>query len=230
MSGMKSNEFLKNHKRKFIVGAPIIFLLLINSTGVLGGSNVFIFGTESNSFASVGDSVPVQLQISTKTPVNAVGGTVIFSPEILSADSVTRSGSVIDLWSEEPIISNTLGTIHFSGGIVGANTGTVGNRGQVFMMNFRAIKSGEASFTIKDGELLANNGEGTNVLSGNNSFTVYVRAQGLPSPDVNEDGALTITDLNSVYIKTFRTYDEKYDINGDDVVDWNDVKTLIALL
>lgn len=227
---MKSKEFLKNHKRKIIVGAPIIFLLLINSTSALSGGNVFLFGTANSSFVAVGDGVPVELQISTKTPVNAVGGTVTFSPDILSVDSVTRSSSIIDLWSEEPLISNTLGTIHFSGGIVGTNVGTAGNHGEVFTINFRALKTGKISLALKSGELLANNGEGTNVVSGSNTLTIYVRSQGLPSPDVNGDGSLSISDINAVYIKSFRAYDEKYDVNGDKKVDWNDVKALITLL
>lgn len=227
---MKSKEFLKNHKRKIIVGAPIIFLLLINSTNALSGGNLFLFGASNGAFTSVGDGVPIELQISTKTPVNAVGGTVTYSPDILSVDSVTRSTSIIDLWSEEPLISNTLGTIHFSGGIVGANVGTTGNHGEVFTINFRALKTGKVYLGLKNGELLANNGEGTNVHSGNNSLTIYVRAQGLPSPDVNGDGALSISDINDVYLRSFRAYDEKYDINGDKKVDWGDVRALINLL
>ena len=227
---MKSKDFLNNHKRKFIVGAPIIFLLLINSTSALSGGNVFLFGVANGAFVGVGDGVPVQLQISTKTPVNAVSGTVTFSPDILSVDSVTRSTSIIELWSEEPLISNTLGTVHFSGGIVGANVGTAGNHGVVFTINFRALKTGKISLGLKNGELLANNGEGTNVLSGNNSLTIYVHPQGLPSPDVSGDGSLSISDINNVYLKTFRAYDEKYDINGDKRVDWSDVKALITLL
>ena len=227
---MKSKEFLKNHKRKIIVGAPIIFLLLINSTSALSGGNVFLFGTPNSAFVGVGDAVPVELQIRTKTPVNAVGGTVTFSSDILSVDSVTRSSSIIDLWSEEPLISNTLGTIHFSGGIIGSNVGTVGNHGEVFTINFRALKTGKISLGLKNGELLANNGEGTNVFSGSNTLTIYVRPQGLPSPDVNGDGSISISDINAVYIKSFRAYDEKYDIDGNKKVDWNDVKALITLL
>jgi len=204
--------------------------LLINSNGVLGSGNVFLFSPEVSAFVSVGDAVPVQLEVSTKTAVNALGGTITFDPNILSVDSLTRSASIIDLWSEEPVISNTEGSIRWSGGIINADTKTSGAHGEIFTINFRAMKAGKLNLGLTNGELLANNGEGTNVLSGNSTLTLYVREQGYPSPDINDDGSFSIADINALYVKTFYAYDQKYDINNDGKVSWADVKTLISLI
>ena len=154
----------------------------------------------------------------------------MYTPGVLEADSVTRSSSVIDLWSEEPVISNESGSIHFSGGIIGGSAAEGGSHGPVFVINFHGVKPGKVTINLNDGELLANNGEGTNVLSGANTLMLYVRAQGAASPDVNGDGALTLGDVNSLYLKTFRAYDAKYDQNSDGKVDWSDVRSVLSLL
>jgi hypothetical protein len=223
-----AKKFIRKHRHKIVVGAPIIFLFVLNATGAFGG-NILILNAENSAFVSVGDAVPIRLEMFTKTPVNAVGGTVTYQPEILHANSITRTTSVIDLWSEEPLIAHTDGTIHWSGGIVTQSTDGSA-RGPVFVMNFRALTSGRSRLAIKDGALLANDGEGTNVFSGANTLTVYVREQGLPSPDINQDGILSLSDANSLYLATFRTYEKKYDQNGDGKVAWDDVRMLIGLL
>ena len=225
---MNYQDFLSSHKRKIIIGAPIIFLLLVNVSGI-GAGNIFYFTAENTLFASVGDAVPVRLEISTKSPINAVGGKVVFPSDILQVDAVTRSTSIIDLWSEDPLISNTAGTIHWSGGIVN-NDNQKELRGTVFTISFHASKTGKAKLKVEEGELLAKNGEGTNILSGSDTITLYVREQGHPSPDINDDGVLSLSDINTLYIKTFSAYDERYDINKDGKLNWSDVTALIAIM
>lgn len=224
---MDYKNLLASHRRKIIIGAPIIFLLLVNVSG--SGGNVFSFTAENSVFATVGDAIPVRLEVSTKSPVNAIGGKVIFPADILQADAVTRNTSIIDLWSEDPVISNTAGTIHWSGGIIAENADE-NIKGTVFTAQFHAIKSGKVKFKVEDGQLLAKNGEGTNILSGQHSTTIYVREAGYPSPDINEDGTLSISDINALYLKTFGDYKPEYDINNDKEVNWGDVTTLVSLL
>lgn len=103
-------------------------------------------------------------------------------------------------------------------------------RGTVFVINFRALKQGKVKLMVRDGELLANNGAGTNVLSGSNTLTIYVREQGQASPDVNQDGALSLSDVNSLYISTFGAYDKRHDLNSDGKVSWDDVRFLVSIL
>lgn len=225
---MDYQKIYSTHRRKIIVGAPIIFLLLVNISGISGG-NIFYFSAENSVFASVGDAVPLRLNVSTKSPVNAIGGKVVFPKDVLQADAVTRSSSLIDLWSEDPTVSNDTGTISWSGGIVNDNTDTE-IHGTVFTIQFRAAKVGKARIRVEDGELLAKNGEGTNILSGQNGITIYVREAGYASPDINKDGALSISDVNSLYLKTFGDYNAEYDINHDGRLNWNDVTTLVSLL
>ena len=96
------------------------------------------------------------------------------------------------------------------------------------MINFKVLKEGKATIGIKDGQILANNGEGTNVISGSNILTLYARDAGKASLDINDDGALSIADVNTLYLRTFRAYDSRYDLNGDSKINWADVKILIG--
>ncbi len=216
------------HRKKIIFGAPIIFLVLVSGGGILGGGNHFLFTAKDTNFPVVGDELSITLEMDAKTPINAVGGTMQFDPAMLSITSLSRISSSVDLWSEEPTYSNTDGTLHFSGGIVGEKA-ALPIRGTIFIANFKVLKPGKTLLSIKEGELLASNGEGTNVTSGANILSVYTREAGHASPDVNGDGMLSVGDANALYLKTFFAYDAGYDLNNDGKVSWADVRLLISL-
>ena len=72
--------------------------------------------------------------------------------------------------------------------------------------------------------------KGTNVISGSKTLTVYARKPGMPTPDVNGDGILSVSDVDTLYWKTFRSYNAAYDLNRDSKVNWTDVSQLISLL
>jgi hypothetical protein len=226
---MNYRHIISTHRHKFIIGAPIIFLVLINATGLVGAGNTFLFTPKDSLFHMVGDEVSVNLEVSTKSPINAAGGNVMFPQNILEALSVTRTGSVIQLWSEDPVISNAAGSIHWSGGII-ERTADEGAHGTIFTMHFRALKAGTAEITITEGEILAHDGLGTNIISGSGEITLHVREQGAPSPDINEDGKLSLSDVNTLYVKTFSAYNTRYDLNRDKKVGWSDVTMLIGML
>lgn len=220
-------NLFRDHQYKIIIGAPIIFLMII-STGTFTSGNIFLFTTTSSPFLVAGDDARVTLLLRTETPINAAGGTVTFTPGVLGVTSIDREGSIIDLWSEEPTHENTNGSIQFSGGMVGEKT-LSGVSGKVFTITLSALTEGKGVVSIEHAELLAHNGEGTNLAGGHSTLTLYVRPAGKPSPDVNGDGTLTLSDVNMLYLKTFRPYDARYDITGDGKINWGDIKALIAL-
>lgn len=222
-------KYFRAHKFKIFVGAPILFLVLVNGTGIIGAGNVFLFESEKSAFLTTEEEGMVYLKVITKRPINALGGTIYFTPNLLRVNSLSRINSTVDLWTEEPELSNTLGTIKFSGGFLGEKT-EAPSAGEVFTINFTALKAGKAQIKMNYGELLASDGVGTNVYSGSNVLTTYIREKNFPSPDVNGDGALSITDVNTLYIQTFRNYDKNYDINNDGRVSFTDVRALISLL
>lgn len=222
-------KYFRKHKIKIYWSAPIIFLVILNSSGIIGAGNVFVLQTPISPFNLVGDGVDVRLNMYAKSPVNAIGGILHFPPELLRVESISRISSTVDLWMEEPEYSNTLGTIKFSGGFLGKKTEGP-NEGTVLDIRFTALEKGKALLKISNGQLLASDGKGSNIASGGNILTLYIRDYKSSSPDVNGDGVVTVSDVNTIYLHTFEGYDAHYDINGDGAVSWADVRNEIGLL
>jgi hypothetical protein len=114
--------------------------------------------------------------------INAAEGTLKFNPNELTVVGVNRSGSIFNLWVAEPSFSNSAGTISFSGG---APTGYNGGGGNIMTVTFRAKGSGTAKVTFTNGSVLANDGRGSNVLSGMNGGTYTLQA-GVEAPVAEE--------------------------------------------
>jgi len=226
---MKFHNFFKTHRYKILVGAPIIFLLLINGSEILEGENHYAVSIDTPPFLSVGNTINITLLAGSSMSVNALGGTIVFPADLVAVDKLTKDTSAITLWSEEPTYSNTNGTIKFSGGIL-EGKGALKNT-PVLSWNIRALKPGKVTLRMQNGMILANNGKGTNLLAGDDRLlTLWIREQNTPSPDINNDNTLTITDINALYLKTFRAYDARYDLNRDGKVSWSDVKLLSQIV
>jgi len=202
--------------------------MIINTSGTSRTGNIFLLQSGSSSFLTVGESADITLVAQTNIPVNVVGGSLTFTPDIISIESIDRSNSVVDIWSEEPLISAPTGIVQFSGGIISEDAAEKLN-GKIFSTKLKMQRVGMGTVTLKNPELLANNGEGTNVVSGYSLIKFYVRAVGTPSPDINNDGALSIADVNSLYLKAFRAYNPAYDLNLDGKVSAADIRILISL-
>ncbi len=132
----------------------------------------------SGSYAP-GATFTVRLSVNSQgQSINAADGTIKFDPSQLTVVSATRSGSIFNLWVTEPTFSNIAGTVPFSGGLPSGYTGSGGN---IMSVTFRAKGSGSTKVSISGGSVLANDGQGTNVLSssGSASFTFQAAA---PAP------------------------------------------------
>ena len=106
-------------------------------------------------------------------PVNAAEGTLKFNPQELTVVSVDKSNSIFNLWVTEPTFSNSAGTITFSGGMPSGYTGSAGT---IFNVTFRTTSASTARVSMTSGSVLANDGMGTNVLSGMNGGTFTIQA------------------------------------------------------
>ena len=104
--------------------------------------------------------------------MNAVQGEVSFPTNDLEVLSISQSNSIISLWVQNPTFSNQDGTIDFGG--VSPNPGFQGNNGNVVTIQFEAKNSGSAPLSFVSGSVLANDGSGTNILTGTQgaSFTI----------------------------------------------------------
>lgn len=150
--------------------------------GFITGLSFLIFGvipisvfaaTLSISPASgtfeAGELVTVKVLVSSDDPLNAVSGTVLFPPSFFSLESVSKAGSIINFWVTEPAFSKALGTVHFEGVTLG---GFQGGTGTLVTTTLRAIKAGTGRVSFQSGQVLANDGQGTDITSGMTGATL----------------------------------------------------------
>jgi hypothetical protein len=127
---------------------------------------------------SVGQTIAVSVLVtSTDQAINAVSGQMKFPTDKLQAISISKAGSLLQIWSVEPTYSNSQGTVHYEG--VVPNPGFQGASGKIVTLYFKVAAEGTASITFTDGMVLANDGNGTDILnsSGDAQFTLVAAAR-----------------------------------------------------
>ncbi len=128
-------------------------------------ADVSLYFSPSANTQTVGGRFVVSVKINTNgQAVNATQGVISYDNEALRVVSVSGNNSVFAFWTEEPSFSNQNGSIKFGGGV--PSPGYNGNGGQVFAITFQALRQGAAEVSFVSGSVLANDGKGTNVLTG----------------------------------------------------------------
>lgn len=131
----------------------------------------------------MGQTFSMRVLVSTPTrAINAVSGSISFPREQVQVVSVSKAGSILSLWVVEPSFSNSVGTVSFEG--VVPNPGYIGSGGTLITINFRVTALGDANIRVASGSILANDGQGTNVLRtlGTSSFTFNSAPAPTPTP------------------------------------------------
>ena len=138
----------------------VLFIFIFNINQVFAVSNLYFSNPPLN--VEVGDRVTVFVRIkATEEPINAISGVISFSDNILNAVSLTKDGSIINLWTGEPKISRN--KVSFEGVVL--NPGFSGNNGLVLKITFEAKANGTANIRFIEGATLASDGLGSNILA-----------------------------------------------------------------
>lgn len=118
------------------------------------------------AIVTAGTTFTVAVEVSSPDQaMNAASGDVSFPTNKLRALSVSNSNSVMSLWVQNPTFSNAAGAgdVNFAGVVL--NPGFTGADGNVVTIRFQALAAGNAALSFADGSVLANDGNGTNILS-----------------------------------------------------------------
>ncbi len=147
-------------KKIFIITLFILGLLAWPSALARGAD----FGLASTKDTyEVGETVPIKILVaSPNQAVNAVSGVVSFASNKLQAMALIKTGSVVNMWVQEPSYYNADGQVNFEGIIL--NPGYAGGGGTVLTVNFKAKASGQTNISFANGSILANDGVGRNIL------------------------------------------------------------------
>lgn len=108
----------------------------------------------------VGDRITLKIIVSSGTPINAISSTVFIPTDLFLVESVSKGGSILDFWVTEPSFSSSNNLIQFEGVALGGFQSGVGS---LVTVNLKAIKEGVGDVLFKSGQVLANDGQGTDV-------------------------------------------------------------------
>ena len=117
----------------------------------------------SSGTYTIGSTFSVSAYVSsTDQAMNAASGMISFPSDKLEVASLSKEGTIMSLWVQEPSFSNGGGTAAFEGIVL--NPGFTGAKGKIITLNFHAKGEGVANITFASGSVLANDGKGTDIL------------------------------------------------------------------
>ncbi len=166
--------------KKYIYSISIILLFFILPVAKSEGASLYLSPASGEYSVSSSFSVAVKIN-SSNSAINVVDATISYPANLLEVKSISKSGSMLKLWTKEPVFSNSSGTISFSGGVTAPGFTGIGTG---LVINFVAKKEGQAQVSFSSGAVLAADGKGTDVLAGfgNAKFNIKPGSSVAPAP------------------------------------------------
>lgn len=236
---------LFNHPQKHLRTSPVryMFPLFLGLAALLGASALssvsysYIRIEPSQSTLVTGDRFSITVYANAHVPVNAVIVTLAFPADVVEIEGVDTGDSVITLWTEQPYIKNN--RVYLQGGTY--KRGFIGEH-KIATIKAIAKKTGPAEFSVSELSLLAGDGKGTPVLTGKpdgskvaltvndplqKPSTIAADASVLIVTDINNDGKVTLSDINS-FVVAWQTQTSVYDFNSDGKMTFQDFGIILS--
>ncbi len=129
----------------------------------------------ASTTTQVGQTVVTTVRVNAAgTTINAAEATISFPSDLLKLVSVSKSGTIFKFWTVEPSGSNSSARVIFSGGL--PSPGYSGSAGTIVKVTWQALAVGTANISVTGGKVLANDGLGTNVLTGQSGASYTIQA------------------------------------------------------
>jgi len=159
-------------KNKLIFfSAAAIFVFFVFGMSNASAATLKITTSKTNLF--VGEIATLWIAVNTEgVAINNSEANIQYPTDLVEVLSVSRGSSVFSMWVEEPTFSNTTGVINFNGGL--PTPGYAGSSGNIISITVRAKKAGQADFSYSGAAVRANDGLGTNVLTGQSGTTLVI--------------------------------------------------------
>ena len=205
----------------YVLALLVVSLFFSVLTPTQAQAATVYFSPSSGQF-KVGDSVTINLYIdSAKDSIDAVTGAVSFTQDTLQVTSLSRSGSILNLWTQEPTFSNSNGTINFKG--TALNRGFSGSGGKVISITFKIIQAGSANVTYSFGSVLANGNQDTSPLSASSKAQFTILESDSEADNENREQVDTDTDVSTVprIISSTHPDQNKWYANNSPEISWS---------
>jgi hypothetical protein len=163
---------IKNAKIFFLFVSVLIFF----SIASISFAESLIFAPASGSYTK-GSYITVTVLVSSPDKImNAASGVISFPTDLLSVTSISKSGSIVGFWAQDPSYSNSDGVINFEGVVL--PPWYKGSSGKLLTITFKAKASGTANLSFSSGSVLAADGSGTDITSGLGSASFDISSAG----------------------------------------------------
>jgi hypothetical protein len=191
----------------------------------------------SQSNVAAGDRFSIDVFAFAHEPVNAVDVTFDFNGDAVEILGVDTGDSVLTIFTEDPIISDT--TITIRGGTF--RRGFVGEH-KLATLQLRAKSTGQTTFRTSETVLLAGDGAGTPVAvsqSNTSNVNVFIYDENTgPSDiragiiieiitDIDGDGEVSLRDI-SAFMGAWASRERMFDFNGDGRMTFRDFSIILA--
>lgn len=181
-----------------------------------------------------GKPFKVQVYAGAQVPVNAVNIRLDFPADKVKVAEIDTGQSVITIWTRDPYVEGN--TIVLQGGTF--RRGFVGEH-LIASVDFEAINTGKAEFTLNEMVLLAGDGSGSSVqLTDDVTDSVVVFVDTVDGAletevnievvsDIDGDGKVTAKDIQS-FLAAWGRSDRLYDFNNDNKMNFTDFAIILA--
>jgi hypothetical protein len=126
---------------------------------------------------NVGSTFAARVMVSSAQQMNAAEASLSFNASHLAVVNITK-GTAFNLWTTEPVFSNSAGTISFGGGSTSAFTG----QQTLITVTFRVLSEGTGQVSFSSGTVTAHDGMGTNIRKGMAPASFQLVAGTTPEP------------------------------------------------
>lgn len=240
--------FLHTHHRK--IGHGVIIATIVVSTTVLipTSTPVIMYLTPSgNSIIEPGEMTQVDVNVNARIPIDSLGATLSYPKDIVEIVGISKEKSFFDLWTEDTIIHEETGHIVFSGGTTD-QAGLTGT-GTIMTVTLKGRSAGEAVLSFDNVRIYPHDGTGKPVNTEKRSISFAIAPKSsptpqtflsrptsnppaaTPSPDLNGDGRVSLSDLSILMTGLMSTtYSPRYDLNADGVVGLGDFSIILSQL
>lgn len=200
---------------------------------------------------AVGETERIDVNINTRTAINALGVTIKFPTDLLEVVGFSKEKSFLNLWTEDTAIHEDVGEIHFSGGTT--KKGGIIGTGTVLTILVKSKNFGRATLEFENTEIFPSDGSGKTIDDETRSLTFTIRdasnkdseqdvvhnssSQSIidgpkkptgQNPDVNEDGAINLVDISIMVMRLVMPYDPRFDLNSDGLINAGDVSVVLS--
>jgi hypothetical protein len=163
---------LKVKKKQNSILPPLLFLTFLFTFGNVLAADISL--SPSSQTVEEGRSFVVSVELTNNTTsVNGVAAKMMYPSDLLKVVSISKSGSIIEMWSQEPDIRGEIGVTSFEGIIL--NPGFSASKGLIYKVSFLPLATGTARVSFSSGNVFANDGEATDVLSSLGSATYTIK-------------------------------------------------------